>query len=77
MAKVICFYTREEITSLPSTTAEGEALIEHLLKFELSRSTNPFVGPVELIENIIGMIENNSGASRYEIMDRLYKTGAV
>jgi hypothetical protein len=72
MGKVICFYTRREITELPSTVAEGEVLIEHLLRFELGRSDNPFASPVEMIDMLISMVENNSGASRYNVMDRIY-----
>lgn len=72
MGKVICFYTRDEIKGMPATKEEGELLIQQLLEFELSRSDNPFVGSVSLIENMISMVENNTGASRYDVMDRIY-----
>lgn len=77
MGKVICFYTRDEIKKMPATKEEGEALIQHLLEFELSRSDNPFVGSVNLIDNMIAMVENNTGASRYEVMDRIYGVSQV
>lgn len=74
MGKVICMFTRREITEPQTGVAEGEALIEHLLRFELSRSTNPFAGPVELVDGLITMVENNSGASRYDVMSKIYAT---
>ena len=79
MGKVIDMWTRQDITNepLPVTKEAGEALILNLLQFELTRSTNPFAPDVELIANIISMVENNSGASRYEVMDRLYGTRAL
>lgn len=72
MAKVIDFYTRKEITEMPATVEQGEALIENLLKFELT-SARRGNGNQELIANLIGMVENNSGASRYTVMDRIFK----
>lgn len=75
MSKVICMFTRQEITEMPATKEAGEALILNLLEFELKRSTNPFMPNSELISNLILMVEINSGASRYDVMDRLYNTG--
>lgn len=72
MGKVICFYTRKEITQMPANKAEGEALILNLLNFELTRQDNPLIPDSELISNVITMIENNTGASRYELMERIY-----
>lgn len=75
MGKVICMFTRQEVTDMPATKEAGEALIMNLLTFELTRSTNPFMPESELISNLISMVENNTGASRFEIMDRIYNTG--
>lgn len=73
MGKVIDFYTRQEVTELPASKEEGEALIMALLEYELTRSTNPFAPEVELISNVISMVENNTGASRYDVMERIYE----
>jgi hypothetical protein len=72
MGKVICIFTKEEITTMPATAEEGQALIENLLRFELSRSQNELVAPVALIEDVIRMVEVNTGASRYDAMDKVY-----
>lgn len=73
MGKVIDFYTRKEVTDMPVTIAEGEAMIEHLLQYELElEHNNQLGGPYQLIENLISMVECNSGASRYVVMDRIY-----
>lgn len=74
MAKVICMFTREDLTNqpLPVSKEAGEQLIMDLFEIELKRALSPFSGPSELIENLIRMVETNSGASRYEVMDRFY-----
>lgn len=74
MGKVICMFTKEDITNAPSqlTQAQGEQLIMDLFEIELKRASNPFGGPAEVIANMISMVENASGASRYEVMDRFY-----
>lgn len=72
MSKVICFYTKKEIDKMPASIEEGEALIENILYFELSRSTNPMVPDSALISNLISMIESNTGASRYKVMNKIY-----
>jgi hypothetical protein len=76
MGKVIDIVTRKEVTELPASKQDGEKLIEHMLRLELRRSSVN-VGPVELISNLISMIENNTGASRYEVMDRIYNKRSV
>lgn len=77
MGKVIDIFTRKEIVAGITSKQEGEALIENLLNFEMSRAANPFAGPVELIDNLITTVENGSGASRYEVMDRIYNKRKV
>jgi hypothetical protein len=77
MGKVIDIWTRKEITEIPVSKEAGEFLILNLLQYELSRSTNPFAPDIELISNLISMVENNTGARRYEVMDRLYETRAL
>ena len=72
MAKVICFYTREEITALPHTKQDGDAMIENLLRLDMQRSKRQGVPDAGLIEALISIVENNTGASRYEVMDRIY-----
>lgn len=72
MSKVICFYTRKEVTEMPATKEQGEAMIENLLKFELVQSRRGKANQ-ELLANVISMIENNTGATRYEVMDKIYK----
>lgn len=69
MGKVVCFYTREEIKEMPATKEEGEALIENLLRFELFS-----LEPVnrDLMDNLIYMIEVNSGANKFEVIDKIY-----
>lgn len=75
MGKVICIFTRQEVTEMPATKEAGEALITNLLQFEMTRSSNPFMPDSELISNLISMVENNTGASRFDVMDRIYGTG--
>jgi len=72
MGKVIDFYTRKEITEMPHSKQEGEMLIEALLQFELKRASNPFSSTAELVSNVISIVENSTGASRYEVMERIY-----
>lgn len=74
MGRVICFFTGKDITDKsPSLSVEqGEELIVGLLELEMKRAANPFSGEADLISNMISMVENTSGASRYDAMDRLY-----
>lgn len=71
MGKVINIFTRKEITELPLNKAQGEEMIEHLLKFEI-KPLDMFSPMDEFIGHLVIMIENNSGASRFEVMDRIY-----
>lgn len=77
MGKVIDMVTRQEITEMPATKAQGEALIENVLKFEIISNMRHIPTSQPLIDNLVTMIENNTGASRYEVMDRLYKARKV
>lgn len=72
MGKVIEMVTKKEITEMPATVEQGEALIETLLKFELANARRG-TSNQELISNVISMVENNSGARRFDVMDRIYK----
>lgn len=73
MGRVIDFYTRKDVTDSPRkfSKEEGEDLIVAILNHELSLPTNCFHSS-ELIDNVVMMIENCTGASRYEAMDKLY-----
>lgn len=77
MGKVICMFTREDITNEPTpmTKEQGEALIADLLKLEAKHTDSPFTGTASVFQGLINMVENASGASGYEVMDRLYNTG--
>jgi len=74
MGRVICFFTRQDITekSTSLSVEQGEQIIVELLEIELKRAANSFSGEAALIDNMICMVENASGASRYDAMDRLY-----
>lgn len=74
MGKVICFYSGKEITELPVSKREGEALLENLLRFEMFHNPDMEWNSLShLLRNMVLMIENNSGASRFDVMDRIYK----
>jgi hypothetical protein len=74
MGKVICFYSGKEITELPVSKIEGEMLLENLLRFEiLHNPTMEWNSMSQLIRHMVLMIENNSGASRFDVMNRIYK----
>ncbi|NJO48165.1 MAG: hypothetical protein HC840_00455 [Leptolyngbyaceae cyanobacterium RM2_2_4] len=74
MGKVICMFTRKDVTNepLPVSKEAGEQLIMDLFEVELKRASNPFSANSELIDGLIRMVENNTGASRYDVMDRFY-----
>ncbi len=73
MGKVICFFTKREVTEFPVSKADGEALIENLLRFEIQRNpTLEWTDASHLLGNITTMIENASGASRFDVMERYY-----
>jgi hypothetical protein len=79
MAKVIDMFTGQDITDrpLPLTKEQGEQLIMDLFELELKRASNPFSATAEIVAAMISMVENNSGASRYEVMDRFYNSRSV
>lgn len=74
MGKVICMFTRQDLTDAPAplTKEQGEQIIMDLFEIELKRASDPFGGAAEIIANMMKMVENSSGASRYEVMDRFY-----
>jgi hypothetical protein len=72
MGKVIDMFTRQEIVEMPHSKADGEMIIQKLLELELTRSIDDSVPTVTLISNVISMVESNTGASRYDVMDRIY-----
>ena len=76
MSKVICMLTREEMNEVPASKEEGDALILNLLNYELNNCGNLITPQSELISNLMAMIENSTGASRFEVMDRIYSTRA-
>jgi hypothetical protein len=63
MNKVIDMKTREEITQLPLTEAEGTAILNHLIAFEGTSAAQ-----FELIKNLMKIAENNSGVNFFEFM---------
>lgn len=77
MSKVIDMRTKQEIVQQPHSKEEGEALIEALLEFEIKNNAEPFSSMFELIGNTISMVENNTGAHRFEVMNRLYEKRRV
>lgn len=63
MSKVIDMKTRTEITELPLTQSEGEAILNHLLAYE-GKTDKEF----EIIKNLMRIVENNSGVSIFQFM---------
>lgn len=71
MGKVIDMFTRSELTDRYYTKEQGEALIKHLLEYD-SQFEDALYSEYFLVDSLIRMIENNSGASRGEVLDMMY-----
>lgn len=71
-SNVIDIATRQPITEYRYSQAEAETLIEKLIQHELSTTSLHEATPL-IIDDLITMIENNSGVSRVEIMEKIYK----
>lgn len=72
MGKVIDIFTKKEVTEMPATVQDGEAIIEVLLRLEVKQNNSPFSASAELMSNVITMVENNTGAQRFDVMERIY-----
>ena len=71
MGKVICFYTRQEVTEPVHTKEQGEKVIEKLLEVQITDGANPFSPMAELVCNVMTIVENTTGANRLDVMERL------
>lgn len=73
MGKVISIFTGKEISAMPTDSIEyGEALIEELIRYE-GKSPSNLMGGSELIHNLISMVENNTGARRMDVIDKVFE----
>lgn len=73
MGKVINMWTGKEVTQMPVTVQDGEALIENLIRFDMSYQGETWLGTTEIVDQMITMVENNSGASRFDVLTRMHQ----
>lgn len=71
VAKVIDLFTRKEITKLPFDADNARDIMDYLMQYKNPR-TGAQVSPAEfeIIDQLLLMLENNSGTMRQEVFER-------
>lgn len=74
MGRVIELFTREDVTDKAHSISkeDGELILTDLLNIEANRSESVFGPMSDLISHMCYMVENASGADRFEAMEKIY-----
>lgn len=71
-AKVIDMFSKQEIVEMPFTKEQGIEMIKELIGTETKLSNGDFMYTNPLIDILIRTVENNTGASRFDVMSSMY-----
>lgn len=70
MKKVICMITRMPIESLPLDSDGGKDLLNFLMEYKALARSSMSVGEHYVMAQMIRMVENNSGLSLDEMLEK-------
>jgi len=74
LAKVVNIFSKQEITEMPYSMESASDIMLYLMQYGNPRTGDPVTQKeMTILDNLLSMVENNSGILREEVLERLDK----